>query len=131
MKQYSLKKSECIPNETIITVWELCKNNKSLFSDFIEEVEKDNNLFPKFAGVISIIEKSCNLKRLPQTKFKLIKGHKIKNCKIYEAKSGSLRVYMFHEEKTGRIIVTGGTKNKQSEDIKSLTKIIKEYQDEK
>jgi putative component of toxin-antitoxin plasmid stabilization module len=50
---------------------------------------------------------------------------------VYEAKSGSIRIYLFHEEKTGRVIVTGGKKGEQDEDIAQIEHIIKSYYNEK
>lgn len=121
--------SQHIPNTTKIDVFELCKNNESLFKSFFSEIEKDGNLLNNLAGAIRIIEDTANLNRRPKTKFRLIEGHKLK-CKVYEAKSGSIRIYLFHEENTGRIIVSGGVKDNQNKDIKKILKIIKEYQDE-
>lgn len=121
--------SQHIPNPTKIEVYELCKNNKSLFQSFFEEIEKDGNLLNNLAGALRIVEDTSNLNRRPKTKFREIQDHKLK-CKVYEAKSGLIRIYLFHEENTGRVIVTGGLKDNQKEDIKLLLKIIKEYQNE-
>lgn len=129
MKKYSITLSSNIPNATKIDVYELCKNGKSLLSDFIEKVENDGNLWSNIASVIRIIEDTANLNRRPKTKFRLIEGHKLK-CKIYEAKAGIVRIYLFHEENTGRVIVTGGYKDNQVKDIKSILNIIKDYQNE-
>lgn len=129
MKKYSLTLSQYIPNTTKIDVFELCKNDESLFKSFFSEIEKDGNLLDNLAGAIRIIEDTANLNRRPKTKFRLIEGHKLK-CKVYEAKSGLIRIYLFHEKKTGRIIVSGGLKDNQNKDIKKILKIIKEYQDE-
>ncbi|TDO03150.1 hypothetical protein DET65_2633 [Sunxiuqinia elliptica] len=122
--------SQHVSNTTKIKVYELCKNDESLFKDFIEEIEKDGNLFDNLAGAIRIVEDTSNLNRRPKSKFREIKGHKLK-CKIYEAKSGIVRIYLFHEEKTGRVVVSGGLKDNQDTDIKSIIKTIKEYQNEK
>ncbi|MDD3721599.1 MAG: hypothetical protein PHW92_03795 [Lutibacter sp.] len=129
MKKYSLTLSQYIPNTTKIDVFELCKNDESLFKSFFSEIEKDGNLLGNLAGAIRIIEDTANLNRRPKTKFRLIEGHKLK-YKVYEAKSGLIRIYLFHEENTGRIIVSGGLKDNQNKDIKKILKIIKEYQDE-
>lgn len=51
-------------------------------------------------------------------------------CKVYEAKSGIIRLYLFHEENTGRVIVTGGKKGNQKEDIKSVLQTIKDFKNE-
>jgi hypothetical protein len=130
LKKYSLILSEHIPNETKIKVYELCKNEKSLFKSFVEEIEEDGNLFDKLAGALRIVEETSNLVRFPKTRFRELQGHKL-NCKVYEAKSGIIRIYLFHEEFTGRVIVTGGLKDNQKEDIKALFKIISDYQNEK
>lgn len=130
MKKYSLILSDHILSATKISVYELCKNGKSLFEPFVDEIEKDGNLFDKLAAAIRIVEETSNLRRYPKTKFREIQGHNL-DCKIYEAKSNIIRIYLFHEEKTGRVIITGGLKDNQVKDLKSIIKIIKEYRNEK
>lgn len=98
MKKFSLSLSPYISTATKNSVYELNKNGKSLFEPFVDEIEKDGNLFDKLAGALRIIEETSNLKRYPKTKFRELKGHKL-NCKVYEAKSNIIRVYLFHEEK--------------------------------
>jgi len=122
--------SDHILSATKISVYELCKNGKSLFEPFVDEIEKDGNLFDKLAAAIRIVEETSNLRRYPKTKFREIQGHNL-DCKIYEAKSNIIRIYLFHEEKTGRVIITGGLKDNQVKDLKSIIKIIKEYRNEK
>lgn len=116
--------------QTKIPVFELCKNGQSIFEKFYEEIEEEGNLTGQLAGAISVIEHTSNLKLLPVKKFRqlTIKGL---DCKVYEAKSGSIRIYLFHEEKTGRVIVTGGKKGEQDEDISQIEYIIKSYYNEK
>ena len=130
MKKYSLTLSSHIPSNTKIDVYELCKNGNSLFEGFFKEIENEGNLISNLAAAIRIIEDTSNLKLRPKKQFRLIQGHSL-DCKVYEAKSGGIRVYVFHEEKTGRIIVTGGNKDNQTEDIKKVLKTIKEYNNEK
>lgn len=100
-----------------------------MFEQFFDEVEQAGNLMANLAAGIRIIEDTANLNRRPKSKFRPIEGHKL-SCKIYEAKSGIIRIYLFHEEKRGRIIVTGGMKGDQEKDIKGVLKLIKEYFDE-
>lgn len=128
MKKYSLISSDYV-GTTKIEVLELCKNNVSLFESFVEEIKNDGNLINSFAGALRVIENSSNLISMPKNKFRLIEGHNLK-CKFYEAKYGLIRIYLFHEDKTGRIIVAGGLKNAQEKDIKKVWNIIKEYQNE-
>lgn len=129
MKKYSLILSEEVDSETKIRVYELCKDGKSLFQVFADDIESDGNQFANLASTIRIIEDTANLNLRPKTQFRPLKNAGL-DCKVYEAKSGGVRVYLFHEEKTGRVIVTGGVKDDQDEDIKSVVKTIKAYQDE-
>jgi hypothetical protein len=129
LAKYSLIHTGNIPNPTKIDIWELCKDGKSLLQKFIDENQGDDLIYDKIAGALSIIETTSNLLRLPKTKFRLIEGHRL-DCKVYEAKSGIIRLYLFHEENTGRIILTGGKKDNQKEDIRSVIKTIKDFKDE-
>lgn len=130
MKKYSLTLSSHIPSNTKIDVFELCKNGKSIFEGFFNQIENEGNLISNLAAAIRIVEDTANLKMRPQKQFRVLQGLSI-NCKVFEAKSGGIRVYLFHEEKTGRVIVMGGNKGSQDEDIKKVEKIIKEYNNEK
>ena len=56
-----------------------------------------------------------------------IKERKKELIKEYEIKTRHLRVYMFHEDKTGRIIVCGGKKTSQQKDIKRFRRIKKDF----
>jgi putative component of toxin-antitoxin plasmid stabilization module len=47
--------------------------------------------------------------------------------KEYEIKTRNLRVYMIHEEKSGRIIVTGGKKTSQKKDIRHFRNLKASY----
>lgn len=122
--------SSHIPHETKIRVYELCENGKSLFEKYFNQAQKDKKRFGELTACLRIIESACNLKRHPKKKFREIKGHSLE-CKVYEAKSGLARVYLFHEEKTGRIIITGESKKTQRKDIAKIKKIIKAYYNEK
>lgn len=119
-----------IPSDTKIDVYELCKNGKSVFEEFFIQIANEGNLISNLAAAIRIIEDTANLKMRPQKQFRVLQGVSFA-CKVFEAKSGGIRVYLFHEEKTGRVIVMGGNKNSQNEDIKKVEKIIKEYNNEK
>lgn len=113
---------------TTIVVHELCENGDSLFEKFFEE---NMNVYKaELASIIRIIEETSNLRRYPNTKFREIKDHDLL-CKLYEAKSKHLRVYLFHEENTGRIIVSGGLKRDQNRDLRIIIKKIKHYYNER
>ncbi|MDI3520752.1 MAG: hypothetical protein PWQ17_161 [Anaerophaga sp.] len=89
----------------------------------IEEVVKKGKSKTLYSRVIPVI---LLRKTLPGRE---IKGHNL-TCKLYEAKSGIIRIYLFHEENKGRVIVVGGLKDNQDKDLKSVKRIIKDYQDE-
>lgn len=129
MTKYSLILSVHVSRSTKIPVFELCVNGNSLFEDFIESIEGNRIIENELAGAIRNLELAANLLRLPKTKFREIKLNKL-NFKFFEAKFGAVRIYHFQEKYTGRIIVLGGMKNNQLIDIKSVTRIIKNYQDE-
>lgn len=130
MSNNSISLSEHIPKNTKIKVFELCKNGKSLFKEFFEKIETDGNLLSDLAGTLRIIEDTANLKMCPKTKFRQLKVDKKIKDKVYEAKSGSIRIYLYHESNTGRIILMGGTKDNQIKDIKRVKKLILNYKDE-
>lgn len=129
MSEYSIELSNLVSPNTEISVYELCKNGESLIAQFARTIETDKKLFNQFSGAISIVERSSSFSRpLPKTKFRQIEGHNLA-CKVYEAKKGNIRIYLFHQEKTGRIIVTGGKKGNQKKDIKAVITTIREYQE--
>lgn len=117
--------SSHIVKPTRITVYELCKNNESIFQDFFDEIIKDINLFSDLARAIRVVEDTSNLIRYPQTKFRQLENVS-KNFKVYEAKAGSIRIYLF-QDIVGRVIIAGGKKGDQITDIKRLSIILKDY----
>lgn len=130
MSKFSLILSGHVSSTTDIKVFELCRNGESLFEKFVKKVTKDHISFGRFAGAIKIVEHSANGIRLPKTKFRVIKAHGLP-CKVFEAKKDDIRIYMFHEENTGRVIVTGAYKDTQEKDIKAVIRIVKSYYHEK
>ena len=79
----------------------------------------------ELTAIYQIIEDVANCKAHPKCKKLQLGKSKIQG---YEAKSKHLRTYFFHEKGTGQIVVIGGTKKNQVQDIDRLKKIIKEYQ---
>ncbi|MEJ0055764.1 MAG: helix-turn-helix transcriptional regulator [Bacteroidota bacterium] len=79
-------------------------------------------------GIISIIDQVANLKRLPREKFRDITAAK-QAVKEFEIKKNDLRVYAIKED--GHIIVLGGRKSDQDEDIKRFRSIKQRYLDSK
>ncbi|MBE8715291.1 hypothetical protein [Sphingobacterium hungaricum] len=101
-------------------------DGECLLDAFYREVLESGNLKKDFVGAISILKSSANGLLLPKTKFRIIE-HKRLPYKLYEAKKDDIRIYCFHEEKTGRIIVAGGKKSTQKRDIHSIVNLLIEY----
>lgn len=128
MTEYSIELSTLVNPTTEITVYELYKDGESLIQQFIRSIEKDPKLLSQFSGAVNIVERSASFRRpMPKEKFRLIEGHQL-DCKVYEAKKGKIRIYLFHQENSGRIIVTGGKKGNQKKVIKAVERTIREFQ---
>lgn len=64
---------------------------------------------------------------LPINRYRKISiGNKIK-LSVYEAKSSHLRLYLFHEPGTGQVLIMGGKKTSQKEDIERIKRVAKDY----
>jgi len=129
LSKYSLILSPNVSRTNKIQIWELCVNGESVLYPFISKIQSEVTFESDLYGALRILELAADLVSLPKTKFREIKGHKIKG-KLYEAKYGAVRIYHFHEKHTGRIIILGGLKNDQDKDINSAVKTIKDYQNE-
>ncbi|MCU0434082.1 MAG: hypothetical protein MUC87_11555 [Bacteroidia bacterium] len=95
-----------------------------LFSD--ELGRKNSNFKKQLITVYSRLDSLAQLQTLPPNKFKDITPAKDK-VKEYEIKTPDLRVYMFHLENMGRVIVCGGIKGTQESDIRYFRNLKREY----
>ena len=128
MRNFAL---EIIPEITgKIKFYKLLIGDTCEFDEFWEMVEKSGNLNKELIKVQTLMQEVSEMNMLPGTKFKSITPKK-ETIKEYEIKTKNLRLYMFHEEHTGRIIVCGGKKSTQRKDIKHFRKIKKQYFEEK
>jgi putative component of toxin-antitoxin plasmid stabilization module len=98
------------------------------FDEFCAEVERDGNLKRQLIGLYSNMDQVANLKRLPEKKFRDITPAK-ETVKEFEIKKGDLRIYLIKED--GHIVIIGGKKNTQHEDIRQFRSIKKRYLDSK
>jgi putative component of toxin-antitoxin plasmid stabilization module len=111
-KQEAVRKYDCMLSE-----WDA----------FEDSLSKTNVVFRKqLIRVYSMLDSLVNLQTLPHTKFKDITPAK-ERVKEYELKTEDLRVYMFHIERTGRVIVLGGIKGTQEADIKRFRNLKHAY----
>ena len=132
MRKFSIHLSEYVEPGTKIPVYDLYTDETCVFSNFYDQIKREGNLMGDLAGAINHLKSSANLLRLPVTKINIIEQKRLPaKCKLYEAKKNQIRIYFFHEEKTGRIIVTGGKKSTQKQDINAIVNLLREYYDGK
>jgi putative component of toxin-antitoxin plasmid stabilization module len=103
----------------------LLVNGTCEYDDFEKEIEKDGNYKSELNTIIARMHEIADLKSLPKEKFRELKPKSVNT--EYEIKTKHLRVYLFHDKNTGRVIVCGGKKGTQQSDIKHFRNIKKEY----
>jgi hypothetical protein len=110
-----------------LKIFMLIVDGKCLYEDFESEINKEGNLVTELNTIETRLQDITDCKSLPENKFKPLPTKKNDNYTEYEIKTHHLRVYLFHEKHTGRIIVNGGKKNSQKSDIRYFRSIKKEY----
>jgi len=113
-----------------LKIFKLLVDGECEYDEFEMEIETEGNLKSELRTIITRLYEIADLKSLPEQKFRDITP-KNGNNKEYEIKTHHLRVYLFHEKNTGRVIVSGGKKGTQQADIKHFRKIKKEYFNQK
>ena len=126
MGKFSIHLSKYINPDSKLPVFDLYINGNCVFDEFYQKIWDEGNLTKYLHAALQIIEASANGLRLSETKFKLIKQKGLP-CRLYEAKKNDIRLYFFHDEKTGRIIIKGGKKSTQMTDITKVINIVKDY----
>jgi hypothetical protein len=109
-----------------LKVFKLIVNGKCPYDEFESEIESEGNQVSELRTIATRLYEMAECKLLPSTKFKDITPKNEAN-KEYEIKTRHLRVYLFHEKNSGRIIVCGGKKGTQKADIKFFRKIKRDY----
>lgn len=124
MTTFALK--EILEIKGRLKFYKLLVNNRCEFDEFEDEIKTDGNFLSELRTVETRMHEIAELKSLPQTKYKDITP-KDDNNKEYEIKTHHLRVYLFHDKNTGRVIVCGGKKGSQKADIKHFRKLKNAY----
>ncbi len=109
-----------------LKIFKLFINGTCEYDEFEKEIETEGNLKSELRTIITRLYEIADMKLLPQNKFKDITPKK-ENNKEYEIKTHHLRIYLFHDKNTGRVIVCGGKKGTQRADINHFRKIKHEY----
>ena len=94
------------------------------FAEFCVQVQRDGNLKKQLATVMSRMDQVANMQLLPVHKFRDITPGK-DVVKEFEIKTPDLRIYLIKEE--GHVIVLGGKKSTQTDDIKKFRSIKHRY----
>lgn len=123
MSKFALKEYNNVTGR--IKFFKLIEDKFCYWDEFCREIQKNSNLEDQLISIIARMNDIANLRILPNTKFKDITPNKEK-VKEYEIKTNDLRVY-FIKDDSGNIVILGGKKNSQPEDIKKFRAIKKAY----
>ncbi|MEX2232315.1 MAG: hypothetical protein WD824_09150 [Cyclobacteriaceae bacterium] len=113
----------------LIRFKKLLINDVCQYDQFFDQIRKEGNLSKQLIGLLNNLNQVANLKRLPKEKFRDITPAK-DPVKEFEIKKGDLRLYVFKDE-AGHIVVIGGKKSTQDEDIGWFRSIKKQYLESK
>ncbi|WP_321332019.1 hypothetical protein [uncultured Bacteroides sp.] len=102
-------------------------NGKYSIDAFEAEISSNPQYFSEYKTILSYMNIFANGASLPHTKFRMIEGGK-SGVNEYEFKSKQLRIYACSIP-GGKLIIMGGYKNTQKNDIKNLHKLVKEFFD--
>ena len=94
------------------------------YDEFCSQIEQEGNLKKQLIGILNIMNQVAHLQRLPKDKFRNITQSR-EWVKEFEIKKGDLRVYVIKED--GHIVILGGKKGAQDEDIKKFRLIKDRY----
>jgi hypothetical protein len=113
--------------------FKLLVNYQCPFDSFWNKIENEGNLADELRRVLAIMDQVAQLKQpLPKIVFRELKGRKRSDAaKEYEIKTPNLRVYIFHDEGIGKVIVCGDKKKMQIATIKYFRNLKKLYFKEK
>lgn len=87
-------------------------DNRCAFDEFCTQIRQEGTYSKELNTIQTRMQEISERKTLPVTKFRPLGN------KEYEIKTKHLRVYLFQEEQTGKIIVCAGKKTTQRKDIK-------------
>ena len=124
MTKFALKHIDEIVGR--IKIFKLQVNNHCEYDDFEKQIRTEGSYSSELVTIQARLHDIADGKLLPKEKFRNITPKK-ELIKEYEIKTRHLRVYLFHEEKTGRVIVCGGKKTTQQKDLNHFRRIKKEY----
>ncbi len=107
-------------------IFKLFVNHRCEYDEFERQIETEGSYSSELVTIQTRLQEIADGKLLPKEKFRNITPKK-ELVKEYEIKTRHLRVYLFHEENTGKVVVCGGKKTTQQKDINHFRRIKKEY----
>lgn len=123
MNRFALEEFQLIKGNT--RFYKLKVNGVCLFDEFWEQIEREGNLAKQLKSAVTIMERISRNLPTPPDKFKPISdNHSLAN--EYEVKTKDLRIYLFRD-RTGAIVVSGGKKSTQKQDINRFKNLTNEY----
>lgn len=109
-----------------ISFYKMEINGECLFDSFCTTLDAAGER-TVLISIFASMESVANLLIMPKTRFRELKGRiKSDTVKDYEIKKNRYRVYLFKDD-NGNIVVLGGIKDTQKEDIKRLRRIKIQY----
>lgn len=124
MAIFALKKQEEIKGK--LEFYVLFKDGKNQYRETIEVLKGQGNYDSELITLQTRLQEMAELKLMPKTKCREITPKKEDN-KEYELKTKHLRLYVFHLDRKGRVIVFLGKKTSQKKDIKKFRSIKNQY----
>ena len=106
--------------------YQLFRNDDCAFEEFCSEIETNGRYLSELKMIFAYMEMVANLRLLPKTKMRDLTPRN-DTVKEYELKTKHLRVYFIHQEQTGKVVILGGFKNTQLNDLKRFRAIKSEY----
>ena len=122
MSTFAVEEIEAIRGKQ--TFYKLLVDGKAPIDEFEEQLESKYE--SEMSSMYFYMEQVANLRSLPDTKFRELKGSK-EGVKEYEFKTKNLRLYVTKHPESGKIVVMGGYKNSQKKDINSFRNLKKNY----
>jgi hypothetical protein len=126
MSKFDLERIDAVIGKQ--TFYKLLKDDVCEFDEFVAQIRREGSFDNEIAKIYALMQQVAELKTLPKEQFRELPNPK-SEVKEYEIKTKHLRVYLFHQTYTGKIIVIGGKKLSKSKTLhisgKSKKSILK------
>lgn len=113
---------------TQLYVYELCINGKSKFQSFYDEQKRHPTYKTQVNRAIGILQKSVTLK-VPLARNKLVVRLE-DGVKFKYAKGDDIRIYFYKHPSGKQVILFGGKKGSQDNDVRRVKGLIKRIPDD-